>query len=218
MTDWHSRWESNKIGWHADQVNQNLIDYFSKLDLVDGDKIFVPLCGKSLDMLHLLQRGIKVVGVEMSEIATQQFFGENKLEYSVSKVDDLILYEGDRIQIFCGDFFTMKASHLVDVKAVYDRASLIALDEALRQKYVNHLNDIISQDVRVLLLTLNYPQHQRVGPPFAVSKSEVDSLYGGSFQCQELQNINDIENEPMFLLQGVDFVEKAVYCLQKVRM
>ena len=47
---------------------------------------------------------------------------------------------------------------------------------------------------------------------------EVDSLYGGSFQCQELQNISDIENEPMFLLQGVDFVEKAVYCLQKVRM
>ena len=218
MTDWHSRWESNKIGWHADQVNLQLIEYFSELNLVDGDKIFVPLCGKSLDMLYLLQRGLKVVGVEMSEIATQQFFGENKLEYSVSKVDDLILYEGDRIQIFCGDFFTMKASHLVDVKAVYDRASLIALDEALRQKYVNHLNDIISQDVRVLLLTLNYPQHQRVGPPFAVSKSEVDSLYGGSFQCQELQNITDIENEPMFLLQGVDFVEKAVYCLQKVRM
>jgi hypothetical protein len=29
------------------------------------------------------------------------------------------------------------------VKAVYDRASLIALDEGLRQKYVKHLNDII---------------------------------------------------------------------------
>jgi thiopurine S-methyltransferase len=218
MTDWHSRWESNKIGWHADQVNRQLVEYFSELNLVDGDKIFVPLCGKSLDMLYLLQRGLKVVGVEMSEIAAQQFFSENKLEYTVAKADDLILYEGDGIQIFCGDFFTLKASHLVDVKAVYDRASLIALDKALRQKYVNHLNDIILKDVRVLLLTLNYPQHQRVGPPYAVSKSEVNSLYGGSFKCQELQNINDIENEPMFLLQGVDFVEKAVYCLQKVRM
>jgi len=218
MTDWHSRWESNKIGWHADQVNQNLIEYFSKLNLVHGDKIFVPLCGKSVDMLYLLQRGLKVVGVEISEIAVQQFFSDNKLEYSVSKVDDLILYEGDGIQIFCGDFFTLKVNHLVGVKAVYDRASLIALDKAIRQKYVNHLNDIISIDVRVLLLTLNYPQHQRVDPPFAVSKSEVDSLYGGSFECQELQNISDIENEPMFLLQGVDFVKKAVYCLQKVRM
>ena len=218
MTDWHSRWESNKIGWHADQVNLQLIEYFSELNLVDGDKIFVPLCGKSVDMLYLLQRGLKVVGVEMSEIAAKQFFSDNKLEYSVSKADDLMLYEGDGIQIFCGDFFSLKVKHLEDVKAVYDRAALIALDKALRQKYVNHLNDIILKDVRVLLLTLNYPQHQRVDPPYAVSKSEVNSLYGGSFQCQELQNISDIENEPMFLLQGVDFVEKAVYCLLKVRM
>ena len=155
MTDWHSRWESNKIGWHADQVNQNLIEYFSKLNLVDGDKIFVPLCGKSVDMLYLLQRGLKVVGVEMSEIAAKQFFKENKLEYSVSKADDLILYEGDGIQIFCGDFFTLKANHLVDVKAVYDRASLIALDKALRQKYVNHLNDIISVSYTHLTLPTN---------------------------------------------------------------
>ncbi len=218
MTDWHKRWENNKIGWHAEQINSQLIEYFSKLNLVTGDKIFVPLCGKSLDMLYLLQKGLKVVGVEMSEIAAEQFFSENKLEYSVSKIDGLKLYEGKGIQIFCGDFFTLNPRHLVNVKAVYDRASLIALDKALRPKYVNHLNDIISKDVRILLLTLNYPQHQRVGPPFAVSKSEVDSLYGGSFQCQEFEYINDIENEPMFLLEGVDFVEKAVYCLQKVRM
>ena len=218
MTDWHKRWENNKIGWHAEQINSQLIEYFSKLNLVTGDKIFVPLCGKSLDMLYLLQKGLKVVGVEMSEIAAEQFFSENKLEYSVSKIDGLKLYEGKGIQIFCGDFFTLNPRHLVNVKAVYDRASLIALDKALRQKYVNHLNDIISIDAKILLLTLNYPQHQRIGPPFAVSKSEVDSLYGGSFQCQKLENINDIDNEPMFLLEGVDFVEKAVYCLQKVRV
>lgn len=104
------------------------------------------------------------------------------------------------------------------MKAVYDRASLIALDEALRQKYVKHLNDIISQDVRILLLTLNYPQHQKSGPPFAVSRFEVDELFRGSFQCRELDCINDIENEPMFQNLGVDFVEKAVYLLQKVRV
>ena len=86
----------------------------------------------------------------------------------------------------------------------------------LRQKYVKHLNDIIGEDVRILLLTLDYPQHQKIGPPFAVSKTEVDLLYGGSFQCRELHCINDIENEPMFQNLGVDFVKKAVYFLQKV--
>ena len=112
----------------------------------------------------------------------------------------------------------MQSKHLDNVKAVYDRASLIALDDELRQKYVKHLNDIINLDVRILLLTLNYPQHQRSGPPFAVSKSEVNQLFKGFFDCQELYCIDDIENETMFQNLEVDFVEKAVYLLQKVRM
>ena len=65
---------------------------------------------------------------------------------------------------------------------------------------------------------LVYPQHQKSGPPFAVSKEEVGQLFNGSFDIKELHCIEDIENEPMFQNLGVDFVEKAVYLLQKVRM
>ena len=104
------------------------------------------------------------------------------------------------------------------MRAIYDRASLIALNQVLRQKYVKHLSDIIEVGARILLLTLNYPQHQRSGPPFAVSKEEVGELFNGSFDFQELYCIDDIENEPMFQNLGVDFVEKAVYLLQKVRV
>ena len=45
MTDWISRWESNRIGWHAEQVNRHLIQYRDRLDLSTGEAIFVPLCG-----------------------------------------------------------------------------------------------------------------------------------------------------------------------------
>ena len=218
MTDWISRWENNRIGWHANQINRQLIKYLEMLNLSSGDTIFVPLCGKTNDMFFLLEKKIKVIGVEISSIAAEQFFTENNLSFSISKVDGFKLYEGDGIRIYCGDYFDLKCIHLKEVKAVYDRASLIALDEELRQKYAKHLSDIISLDVRMLLLTLNYPQHQRSGPPFAVSKSEVDKLFRGSFHCRELYCINDIENEPMFQNLGVDFVEKAVYLLQKVRV
>ena len=218
MTDWISRWENNRIGWHADQINRQLIEYLDQLNLSPGDTIFVPLCGKTKDMLFLLENQINVIGVEMSSIAAEQFFSENNLSYSISNLDGFILYEGDGIKIYCGNYFDLEVNHLQEVKAVYDRASLIALDEALRQKYVKHLNDIIVEGVRILLLTLNYPQHQKSGPPFAVSRPEVDELFRGSFQCRELDCINDIENEPMFQNLGVDFVEKAVYLLQKVRV
>ncbi|MBE29393.1 thiopurine S-methyltransferase [bacterium] len=218
MTNWISRWESNRIGWHAEQVNRHLIQYLDRFDLSTGESIFVPLCGKTNDMLYLLESNLKVIGVEMSSIAIEQFFSENHLDYVVSKADKFILYEGAGIKLYCGDFFDLKLKHLENVRAIYDRASLIALNENLRQKYVKHLSDIIDFDARILLLTLNYPQHQRSGPPFAVSKEEVDQIFNGSFDIQELYFIEDIENEPMFQNLGVDFVEKAVYLLQKVRM
>ena len=218
MIDWIERWESNRIGWHAEQVNRHLIKYLDRFELSTGESIFVPLCGKTNDMPFLLDEGLKVIGVEMSNIAIDQFFSENELDHIVSKVDKFDLYEGDRIKLYCGDFFDLNSKHLENVTAIYDRASLIALNEELRQKYVKHLSDIIGFDARVLLLTLNYPQHQRSGPPFAVSKEEVDQLFNGSFDIQELYSIEDIENEPMFQNLGVDFVEKAVYLLQKVRM
>ena len=214
--DWLNRWENNKIGWHAEKINRQLIEYLPELNLTKKDKVFVPLCGKSLDMIFLLNQGLSIVAVEISEIAIEQFFNENKLPFKTSKIDSLKLYDGESIQIYCGDFFALNLKHLDGVKAVYDRASLIALDKELRQKYVKHLDDIIANDVRILLLTLDYPQHQRIGPPFAVSKAEVDLLYGGSFQYRELYCINDIDNEPMFQNLGVDFVKKAVYYLQKV--
>jgi thiopurine S-methyltransferase len=169
-------------------------------------------------MQYLLEKNIKVIGVEMSNIAIEQFFSENNLDYLVSNLGQFVLYEGDGIKLYCGDFFDLDSRYLENVKAIYDRASLIALDEGLRQKYAKHLSDIIEFDARILLLTLNYPQHQRSGPPFAVSKEEVKQLFNGSFDIQELHCIEDIENEPMFQNLGVDFVEKAVYLLQKVRM
>ena len=218
MTDWINRWETNRIGWHAEQVNRHLIKYLDKLGLSSGESIFVPLCGKSNDMLFLLENDINVIGVELSNIAIEQFFSENNLGYSVSEVDKFVLYEGEKIKLYCGDFIDLESKHLHHVRAIYDRASLIALNQVLRQKYVKHLSDIIEVGARILLLTLNYPQHQRSGPPFAVSKEEVGELFDGSFDFQELYCIDDIENEPMFQNLGVDFVEKAVYLLQKVRV
>ena len=74
MTNWISRWESNRIGWHAEQVNRHLVQYYDRFDLSGEGSIFVPLCGKSNDMRFLLEKNLKVIGVEMSSIAIEQFF------------------------------------------------------------------------------------------------------------------------------------------------
>lgn len=51
----------------------------SSLDLAQGSRVFVPLCGKSLDMIWLAQQGHEVIGVELSPVAVEDFFRENGL-------------------------------------------------------------------------------------------------------------------------------------------
>ena len=215
MTDWIQRWKEGKIGWHRDQPNSKLIEFISCLELSAGDTVFVPLCGKSADMIYLAQQGYKVIGVELSELAAEQFFDENNIDYETHQEQEFNVYCGQGICIYCGDFFQLNALHLAEVVAVYDRASLIALPLDLRGKYVVHLYSIISSGCRVLLLTLNYPQSQISGPPFAVNQKEVLSLYKDGFECRQLSCFNDIENEPKFQRANVDFIEKATYCLRK---
>jgi len=215
MTDWLARWENNKIGWHADSVNRSLIDYLQLLELKPGDSVFVPLCGKSLDMIYLSEMGYLVIGVELSPVGVERFFDDNSLKYSVSEIDGFVLYQSERIKIYCGDYFTLNTKHLSNVSAVFDRASLIALELDLREKYAQHLTVIIPLDTRILLLTLIYPQYQMSGPPFSVSNSEVESLFSSAFKYRQLHCFNDIDNEPKFLRAGVDYVENAAYLLQK---
>jgi thiopurine S-methyltransferase len=169
-------------------------------------------------MIYIVNQGFSVVGVEISEFGIRQFFKENDLKYTVTKVGDFDLYSSENLEIYCGDFFSLTSKHLNNVKAVLDRKSLIALEPDLRQKYVKHLNDIISLGVRILLVTLHYPQHQMSGPPFSVDKSEVESLFSMTFETRELKSFNDLENESKLVRAGVDYINNAAYCLRKVRM
>ena len=217
MSNWLEFWANNETNWHSDVVTQELEKYLGLLKLESGDTVFVPLCGKSLDMIYMLNRGFSVIGVEVSEIGIKQFFHENGLDFTISQVGEFDLYSAKNIEIYCGDFFSLTSKHLCGVKAVFDRKSLIALDRNLRQKYVKHLNDIISLGVRILLITLHYPKHQMSGPPFSVDKSEVESLFSMAFNYQELKPFQDIENGLKLARSGVDYIENAAYCLQKVR-
>jgi thiopurine S-methyltransferase len=218
MADWLKFWENNETNWHGDKITQELVEYFELFELEPRDKVFVPLCGKSLDMLYIMSQGFSVVGVEISEIGVRQFFSENNLAYKITKVDDFDLYSTENLEIYCGDFFALTSKHLNNVKSVFDRKSLIALEPEVRQKYVKHLNDIISLGARILLVTLQYPQYQMSGPPFSVDKSEVESLFSMAFESQELRSFNDIENGSKLTRAGVDYIDNAAYYLRKVRM
>ena len=174
---WHQRWQNNQIGFHSEVVNPYLQRFWSSLSLKPESKVFIPLCGKTKDMLWLLTQGYHIIGVELSSIALDAFFSENNLHASIRPYKQFIIHETDRLQLFCGDFFQLTPEDLGQVDMVYDRAALVALPPDMRINYVNHLSSLLQPNQQILLVTFDYLQHEMSGPPFSISDDEVDLLF-----------------------------------------
>ena len=210
---WLERWERAEIGFHQNDVNPYLLRYWKELQPAPGGEVFVPLCGKSLDMLWLRQQGCKVLGVELSPIAVRDFFAENGMALAHSRSGQFDCCEADGIRILCGDFFDLRKEDMAKVSAVYDRASLIALPPEMRERYARHLADILPPGTQILLVTVDYPQAEMQGPPFAVSVSEVEALYGKCAGIRLLAGEDVLEQNPRFRQRGVSRMQENIFLL-----
>lgn len=185
---WHEMWRSGRVGFHQSNVNAFLRNHWEKLNLVGHEQVFVPLCGKSLDMLWLQQQGHAVLGVELSKQALQEFVTENSLQATALKHSRFSGYEMDGMTLLSGDFFDVSAKECAEVKAVYDRAALVALPPEMRQQYASHLKTILEPGVPILLIAMDYDQSLQSGPPFAVSALEVKALFEDRFNIEKVES------------------------------
>lgn len=183
---WLARWQNNQIGFDQSEVNPLLIEHFSKLDPAKGRRVFVPLCGKTIDIQWLLQQGYQVVGVELSEQAIQQLFQLLGLTPQVSTVGTFKLYQAAHIDIYVGDFFQLDNVLLGHVDAIYDRAAFIALPEGMRQDYSKHLM-AISHVAPQLLISIQYDQTIVAGPPFSIEEQEIHLHYAACYMVSLLE-------------------------------
>lgn len=188
---WHQRWEKNEIGFHNKTANSLLIKYFNYLDLTEGKRIFVPLCGKSKDIIWLAEKGHKVVGIELSKIAVDQFFNEHNLAPTISSMGTLIVYSTENITIFIGNIFDLSKEKLGPIDAIYDRAALVALPEIMRAQYTAHVIEITNH-AKQLLISFEYDQSKLPGPPFSISDSLLASYYQSTYELVILASL-DVE-------------------------
>ncbi len=210
---WIKRWQQNQIGFHQDEINTHLQEFWGNLKLQPGATIFVPLCGKSRDLLWLLSQGYKVLGIEISPTAIRDFFNENKLSPTTSQHGKFECWQFENLSMFCGDFFDLTAEDLKNCKAVYDRAALIALPAHMRKKYVQHTNRIMPAGSTSLLITLEYEQTEMEGPPFSVAKDEVVRLYDSDFKVESLFSADILAESPQFQARGLSALDEKVYKL-----
>jgi thiopurine S-methyltransferase len=200
---WIERWKEGRTGFHQQEINVWLRKHLNSLGLHAGARIFVPLCGKSSDMLWLADQGYSVLGVEISPLAVESFFQENEITVTSYASDPFRAYKSGPIEILQGNFFDLQPADLQDITGVYDRAALVALPPEMRQEYAAHLGKILSEGTGILLLTFDYPEELRSGPPFSVTPDEVHALFSRNFTIRMLdETMNGIGgmNERVFLL------------------
>ncbi len=213
---WQQKWQENQIGFHLPEAHPLLQKYHAEV-FSNQATLFVPLCGKSRDLKWLANAGYSVVGNELSEIAVKDFYREN---YELNNDDletivqtdgneSLHCYQYESIEILQGDFFKLQPSHLSTCTGIYDRAALIALPESMRLEYVGHMRQLFS-NAQLLLITLDYQQEQMAGPPFSVTQSEVENLFGWA-NVEQLWRRDIIEKEPRFKARGLEYFYESAY-------
>ncbi|MBK1722840.1 thiopurine S-methyltransferase [Thiocystis violacea] len=210
---WLERWRWREIGWHLDEINTHLQEHWPKLGLTPGTLVFVPLCGKTLDLIWLVSQGFRVIGVEISEIAVEEIFREHGLTPRITETLPFRRYQIDELTVLCGDFFDLTSEHLHDVGAVFDRASLIALPPELRSRYASQMNRLFPGGLDTLLVTLSYDQGQMTGPPFSVQSAEVEHLFSETYRIETLASFDALAESPQFRQRGLTALSEQVYRL-----
>ena len=211
---WLERWREGKTHFHQTRVTPLLQKYWPSLALPPDSQVLVPLCGKSLDMVWLAEQGFRVLGVELSELAVEQFFAENHLQPAVHRSALGSHYVAANIEIICGDIFALDAGTLAGCAGVYDRAALIALPVDMRDQYVRHVYGGLAKGYRGILITLDYAQDQMAGPPFSVQDDEIQALYAGHSDAEIVDRRDILNKEPKFAERGLAKLDTVVYRLQ----
>ncbi|RMH91114.1 thiopurine S-methyltransferase [Lysobacter pythonis] len=214
---WQGRWRRGETGWHRDEVMPLLQKHWPALRAEKGASVLVPLCGKTLDMPWLASAGHKVLGIELAAQAVGEFFAAQGMQATPRATADGLLHTAGDIAILEADAFEVDEATYAHCRHVYDRAALIALPPELRRRYAETLYARLPTGCQALLITLEYPQAQKSGPPFSVTEGEVRALFSPHWEVELLERRDILDQQPSFAAQGVTTLHTAVYRMRKQR-
>lgn len=211
---WQQRWQEGRTGFHQATPTPLMMKYWPSFGVLADARVFVPLAGKSNDMVWLAAQGHRVLGVELAQMAVDQFFAEHALTPAVHETRYGKHHIAGNIELICGDVFHLDTAILESCTAVFDRAAMIALPPELRQRYIQEVYAKLPSGCHGLLITLEYPQQDRDGPPFSVQETEVRAQLEPVWQVH-LQDRRPIPADHPGFVAGASKLDTAVYKLIK---
>jgi thiopurine S-methyltransferase len=207
---WVDRWRTGQTGFHQGAPNDLLVAHHDRI--ASARRVYVPLCGKAVDLVWLRRRGHDVVGTELVQEAVAQFFADNALVPVTTPRGAFIHHHvaaatgQGRLDLLQGDALAIDDDVLSavggPVDAIYDRAALVALHPSQREAYVRSLRRVLVPGGRMLLVAFSYDQSKLDGPPWSVDDALVAALLGAHFDIETLA-VRTEELGPKFVAAGV---------------
>lgn len=211
---WHERWLKQEIGFHREQVHPQLAAHFNQLSDTARQRMFVPLCGKSVDMIWLCQHGTEVIGSELSALAIEAFAQENALTLTPTEAGEHTLYTQLGLSLWQGDFFKLTPEQ-IQCPGFYDRAALVALPPHMREAYVAQLERVLAPNASGLVITFEYDSAEMSGPPFPVSASDIQSLFATNWHIQRLSFQDILAEHPGMQARGLTSLQESVWLMTR---
>jgi thiopurine S-methyltransferase len=212
---WHERWKNGETGFHQSDVHPLLVRWWPTLGLPREARVYVPLCGKSLDMAWLAGLGHRIVGSELSPIAIGDFFAGRGLAPRSVAVGRWRRHAAAPYEILEGDALQLTPRQVGPLDAGYDRAALVALPPALRTAHAASLARLLPTGAPLLLVAFEYPQELKGGPPFSVEAAEVRALFEPAFRVEEVERVDVIAANPKFAELGIPALIETAYVLTR---
>lgn len=209
---WRQLWRGDDIPFHRPDVHPDLVEFGDAILEGGPHRILVPLCGKSVDMAYLTERGHEVIGVEVVERAVTEFFEERGLRPEVEAVDRLTMYRAGSLTVVRGDIFEIDRSHVGQVDRIWDRAALVALPAHMRGDYTRHLRQLAAPGWAMLLSSIEYDTTVMSGPPWSVPEEEIRLHYPGA-SFERLARRDALDRAPHMRERGHTWLTESTYLI-----
>jgi len=220
---WQSRWVSGDSNWHFQNPNEFLVRHLEALK-ADREhvRIFLPLCGKTVDLVWLYNEGHTVVGLEGVPYVAEQVFKDANLAYKMfydQEIEGFIFKTPDeRLTVYSCDFFKVRPQLIGRFEAIFDRGAFEAIDVKDREAYSDLIFKILAPKFRIILTGYEYDTNVYEGTPRNVNREEIYKLFGRQSLENGSSSMVSIVEKADFSEHGKQFnlkvMTKFVYLIQ----
>lgn len=166
IIDWEERYEKGDTPWEKGYAAPPLTEFLSQ-QVITG-KVLVPGCGTGHDVRALAGQGASVIGLDVAPRAIQR-----AKTFTCVSGENYIL----------GDLFELPASLLGSFDWVFEHTCFCAISPERRKDYISVVHSVLKNNGALLaIFYLNPDNDGETGPPYPVSKKELDDLFSDRFE------------------------------------